>query len=110
MCATWLKRRASSATPTSDWLITAVGPPPWATSIFPDAMGVLKVWVNARIRLGDCAFETAASRWRAFGAAPIQQALDLAQARQQGVVDNRRQPKNFCRPACSCAATSTAPN
>src|SRR3990167_1261763 len=31
-------RRASSATPTSDWLITAVGPPPWATRIFPDAM------------------------------------------------------------------------
>ena len=26
-------RRASSATPASDWLITAVGPPPWATRI-----------------------------------------------------------------------------
>ena len=30
------KRRASSATPTSDWLITAVGPPPWATRILCD--------------------------------------------------------------------------
>src|SRR5512139_3686968 len=29
-------RRASSTTPTSDWLITAVGPPPWATRILPD--------------------------------------------------------------------------
>jgi hypothetical protein len=35
------KRLASIATPTSDWLITAVGPPPWATSIFPDAIEIL---------------------------------------------------------------------
>src|SRR5271157_4887327 len=32
------KRRASSATPTSDWLITAVGPPPWATRILWDML------------------------------------------------------------------------
>src|SRR4051812_15011392 len=32
------KRCASSTTPTIDWLITAVGPPPCATRIFPDGM------------------------------------------------------------------------
>src|SRR5208283_2071096 len=32
------KRLASSATPTSDWLITAVGPPPWATRILCDML------------------------------------------------------------------------
>src|SRR5471032_3094211 len=33
-------RRASSATPASDWLMTAVGPPPCATRIFPDDIHV----------------------------------------------------------------------
>src|SRR5471030_2866060 len=33
-------RRASSATPASDWLMTAVGPPPCATRIFPDDIRV----------------------------------------------------------------------
>jgi hypothetical protein len=31
-----LCRRASWITPTSDWLMTAVGPPPWATRTLPD--------------------------------------------------------------------------
>src|SRR5574343_2108998 len=31
-------RRASRTTPTRDWLITAVGPPPWATRILPEDM------------------------------------------------------------------------
>src|SRR5579862_1993160 len=35
---TWAYLRASSATPTTLWLMTAVGPPPCATSIFPGFM------------------------------------------------------------------------
>src|SRR5271166_1933482 len=36
-------RRASRATPASDWLITAVGPPPWATRILCDMNASLSV-------------------------------------------------------------------
>ncbi len=36
--------RASRTTPTSDWLMTAVGPPPWATRIFA---GVMKHPLNS---------------------------------------------------------------
>jgi hypothetical protein len=39
------------ATPTRDWLITAVGPPPWATSIFPEDiaqfLGVMGYQINS---------------------------------------------------------------
>ena len=39
-------RRASSTTPTSDWLMTAVGPPPWATRILPVVME--RPWVSVK--------------------------------------------------------------
>lgn len=96
MCATWLKRRASSATPTSDWLITAVGPPPWATSIFPDAIELsfgLLGWVNLNCEIvpllccgNSKALFTSESKpvliWR------IRRAFDLAQAFAKRLADN----------------------